>query len=197
MLRESRDQYLASVEADYKSNPKRFWTLLRLKSKSRSVPHCISMATVSDNSSSTARRTFANTPKAISNLFNQYFAFVFIDSTNSNSFIDYESTDNCTYDAERIVLNNIRLTDHEVEHVLKSLVTSKATGPDEIPARLHRETAEVITPSLCYLFNKSLGTGFLPNEWKLANIVPVYKKGEREYAENYRPISLLPITLER
>ena len=32
MLRESRDQYLASVEADYKSNPKRFWTLLRLKS---------------------------------------------------------------------------------------------------------------------------------------------------------------------
>ena len=83
---------------------------------------------------STAPRIFANTPKAISNLFNQYFASVFIDSMNSNSFINYESTDNCTYDAEYVVLNDIRLRDHEVEAVLKSLDTSKATGPDEIPA---------------------------------------------------------------
>ena len=30
-------------------------------------------------------------------------------------------------------------------------------------------------------------------EWKLANVVPVYKKGDREYTENYRPISLLSI----
>ena len=43
------------------------------------------------------------------------------------------------------------------------------------------------------LFNKSLDEGVLPEEWKLANIVPVHKKGERECTENYRPISLLPI----
>jgi hypothetical protein len=43
------------------------------------------------------------------------------------------------------------------------------------------------------LFNKSLDEGVLPEEWKLANIVPVHKKGERESTENYRPISLLPI----
>ncbi|CAB3981599.1 Hypothetical predicted protein [Paramuricea clavata] len=90
--------------------------------------------------------------------------------------------------------NDIRLTASEVQAVLKSLDVSKATGSDEIPARLLRETAEVITPSLCHLFNKSLSTGSIPREWKLANIVPVYKKGEREYTENYRPISLLPIT---
>ena len=43
------------------------------------------------------------------------------------------------------------------------------------------------------LFNKSLDEGVLPEEWKLANIVPVNKKGERECTDNYRPISLLPI----
>ena len=56
------------------------WNLTKSKLKSLSVPHCISMAIgagVTDNSSSTATRTFANTPKAISNL-SKYFASVFL-----------------------------------------------------------------------------------------------------------------------
>ena len=64
---------------------------------------------------------------------------------------------------------------------------------DGIPATLLKETADVITPSLCRLFNKSISSGSLPDEWKTANIVPVYKKGDNENAENYRPISLLCI----
>jgi hypothetical protein len=46
---------------------------------------------------------------------------------------------------------------------------------------------------LCTLFNKSLSQGALPEEWKIANIVPTYKKGEKEYAENYlTPFNLTP-----
>ena len=43
------------------------------------------------------------------------------------------------------------------------------------------------------LFNKSLRLGCLPKDWKLANIVPVFKKDNKEQAENYRSISLLSI----
>ena len=68
---------------------------------------------------------------------------------------------------------------------------NKASGPDEIPARTLKETAREIDPSLCDLFNKLLRLGSLPTEWKLANIVPVYKKENKEYIENYPPISLL------
>ena len=71
--------------------------------------------------------------------------------------------------------------------------TDKATGPDGIPSRLLKETASVIAPSTCKLFNKSLSTGTVPQGWKEANIVPVFKKGESEYTEKYRPISLLPL----
>ena len=66
-----------------------------------------------------------------------------------------------------------------------------ATGLDGISRRLLRETAHQIAPSLSQLFNKSLSSGSLPDEWKLANITPVFKKGDQHYVENYRPVSLI------
>ena len=51
-----------------------------------------------------------------------------------------------------------------------------------------------------FLTSHSLRIGFVPDEWKLANIVAVYKHGEKTEVENYRPISRLPFisnTLER
>ena len=84
--------------------------------------------------------------------------------------------------------------------VIMNLDHNKAHGPDNIPARLLKETAAQIAPSLCSLFNKSLRIGVVPDDWKLANVVPVYKHGEKAEVENYRPISLLSLiskTLER
>ena len=59
--------------------------------------------------------------------------------------------------------------------------------------KLLKETESVITLSLCKLFNKSLQLGKVPRDWKIANVVPVHKKDNQKYTENYRPISLLPI----
>ena len=73
------------------------------------------------------------------------------------------------------------------------LDTSKACGPDGIPTRLLKECSFQIAPSVCELFNHSLHTGQIPSEWKSANVTPVHKKDRKEPAENYRPISLLPI----
>ena len=91
-------------------------------------------------------------------------------------------------------MTDLTFSEAEVSCVLRSLDSNKATGPDGIPARLLKETADVIGPSLCELFNRSVLSGTIPEEWKVANIVPVYKKGDKEYTENYHPISLLSIT---
>ncbi|CAB4017824.1 Hypothetical predicted protein [Paramuricea clavata] len=80
-------------------------------------------------------------------------------------------------------ITDLNLTVYKIQAVLEALDVTKATGSDGIPARLLKETAEVIAPSLCCLFNKSLNTGTLPDEWKLANVVPVHKKGNAEYRE--------------
>lgn len=81
----------------------------------------------------------------------------------------------------------------EVKAVLKSLDSNKAASPDQIPTRILKKTAATIVPSLCKLLNRSLEEGYIPREWKLANVVPVHKKDEKDHEANYRPISLLCI----
>ena len=91
------------------------------------------------------------------------------------------------------ILSDVVLTEQEVASILNILDTKRATGSDKIPAKLLKEAASVITPSLCKLFNKSLQLGKIPRDWKLANVVPVHKEGNQEHTEICRPISHLPI----
>ena len=90
-----------------------------------------------------------------------------------------------------IILENITLSEDEVLPVIIYRDNNKAQGPDGIPARLLKETAKQIAPSLCMLFDKSLRVCHVPDDWKVAYVVPIHKKEEVTYVENYRPISLL------
>jgi hypothetical protein len=69
----------------------------------------------------------------------------------------------------------------------------KATGPDEIPAYILKNMADHLAPYLTKLCQISLDHGLVPDNWKKANIVPVFKKGEKHMASNYRPVSLTSI----
>ena len=90
-----------------------------------------------------------------------------------------------------MALNTLLLTvDLLVLLLLLNLDPNKACGPDGITPRLLKIVAEEVTPALTLLFRNSYQTGTLPHDWKLAHITPVFKKGERYKAENYRPISL-------
>ena len=77
--------------------------------------------------------------------------------------------------------------------LLKNIKPFTASGPDGIPARLLKETAVEIAPAVTLLFQASVSQGKVPNQWKKAQIVPIFKKGSRSEAGNYRPISLTSI----
>ena len=68
---------------------------------------------------------------------------------------------------------------------------NKATGPDDISHTVLRNTATTISRPLTYIFNMSLQSSCYPALWKDANVIPLFKKGERSQPGNYRPISLL------
>ena len=100
---------------------------------------------------------------------------------------------NLTKNISDTIISDLTLNESTVLAALKAPEVGKATEPDKIPAKLLKETASVIAPSLCKIFNKSLQLGSLSSNWKLAIVVPVHKKGAKDHVENYRPISLLPI----
>ena len=67
---------------------------------------------------------------------------------------------------------------------------SKSSGPDKLPGRLLQCLAKEITPVVYYIFTKSLCTGEVLTEWTQANVAPIFKKGSKLQAVNYRPVSL-------
>ena len=59
--------------------------------------------------------------------------------------------------------------------------------------RMLKLCGESIYKPLNLILKSCLETGQFPSDWKKANVVPVFKKGDKQLLKNYRPISLLPI----
>ncbi|KFP08233.1 RNA-directed DNA polymerase from mobile element jockey, partial [Calypte anna] len=80
-----------------------------------------------------------------------------------------------------------------VRDQLSNLDIHKSMGPDGMHPRVLRELAEVIARPLSIIFSKSWVTGEVPEDWRIANVTPVYKKGKKEDRGNYKPVSLTSI----
>ena len=87
-------------------------------------------------------------------------------------------------------IESLRININGVVELLKNLKLYKASGPDEIPAYLLKETSKEIAPALTFIFQASLQQSSIPSDWKKANVVPLFKKGDRAAPSNYRPVSL-------
>ena len=74
--------------------------------------------------------------------------------------------------------------------LLNGLKVHKAPVPDGLSARVLKECSSEIAPILAFIYNESLAKGTVPDDWRQANVTPVYKKGEKYDAANYRPVSL-------
>ena len=85
---------------------------------------------------------------------------------------------------------NITISTPGIQKLLANLKPHKATGPDCIPPTVLKELNHEISPILEIIFNISLQTGQVPNDWKEANIAPIFKKGDKHSPSNYRPVSL-------
>ena len=91
------------------------------------------------------------------------------------------------------VMPDISINVSGVHKLLSDLNPFKATGPDAISARFLKETANELAPMLTCLFNQSLTTGDIPQDWKKSYVIPIHKKGSKTDPKNFRPVSLTSI----
>ena len=79
-----------------------------------------------------------------------------------------------------------------VRNLMSSVNISKATGYDGISNKIIRLCSEGLYKPFTSLINTSFRLGQYPSAWKLANVLPLFKKDDRQLKTNHRPVSLLP-----
>ena len=83
---------------------------------------------------------------------------------------------------------SIKIKTEGEEKLLRNINPYKASGPDNIPNRILKQCAKQLAPSLAIIFQSSIDTGVLPKY-----ISTIYKKGDKHWAENYRPVSFTSV----
>ena len=89
---------------------------------------------------------------------------------------------------------NITFKTKGIAKLHQNLNKYKAAGPDSLPTFILKVAANEIAPVFTKIFQKSYDTGTVPSDWRDANIVPIYKKGDKQQPSNYRLVSLTSIS---
>ena len=154
---------------------KNFWSYVKSKSNSHRIPEVVSY-----------KDCIRSDPQGQCDIFNTYFFDQFTGDSDYSVEIDYSNDHlfQITFDAAHI------------EKLLKSLDPNKAQGADNIHGRILKECSVSLSKPLACLFNICYTAGSIPADWKLANVVPVHKKGSKAEVTNYRPISLTSIIMK-
>ena len=87
-------------------------------------------------------------------------------------------------------IDEVCLDEARVRTTIERLTEQSAPGPDTIPNKLIKETMAEVAKPLSILFNKSMRERKIPDEWRVSNIAPIYKKGPKSEPGNYRPVNL-------
>ena len=81
---------------------------------------------------------------------------------------------------------------YEITNVVTQLKTKCTVGFDSLSTKRIQQTTEEIIIPLRHIINQSFVTGVVPENLKVAKIIPIYKSGNKNSFNNYRLISILP-----
>lgn len=135
------------------------------------------------------------TPQESVNAVNEFFVNVAKTLADKVVQIPYDDHKNSTQDPSFTSCNSFVLLntdEQEIECLIKGLRSDCAVGIDGISSNFLKQHSKILTPHLTHIFNQCISTGVFPDSLKRALIHPIYKSGDRDRVNNYRPISVLP-----
>ena len=84
------------------------------------------------------------------------------------------------------------VTEEEILNIMNRLGNKSSSGCDGLSNNMVKSLKNELYMPLTLIINQMLHTGIYPNAFKIAEVIPIFKKGDQSSLTNYRPISLLP-----
>ena len=185
LIIKAKQNYYSNEFEKHSGNSKKTWeTINKLRGKTKSKSH---PSFVINNERILCRRIIANK-------FNDYF--ISLASNLNRDVFESEPIGNMpSFETflsppcpSSIFLEDC--TENEVNDIIRDLKNGKAS---DIPISVVKFTNDTISPLLAVLYNKCMSDGVFPEVLKTGKITPIYKTGNPEDIQNYRPISTLPV----
>jgi hypothetical protein len=178
LVKLARRNYEAEIAAESKSNPKLIYSYIKNQAGSNNA---IKLLKDEDG------KLLVN-PIDIANCLNNVFykAFTKHDGLTVPEF-NQRTNESCIGSPDEL------FGWYTIKDKLDELDINKSTGLDGIHPLVLKKCSKTLCVPLSMLFTKSFKAGALPSCWKFANVTPIFKKGSKTCALNYRPISLTSI----
>lgn len=172
-IRNDYKKYINKTEESLQSDTKCFWSYVNNKKSTKTIPQTMIYDEI-----------VASENQSICDLFMNYFGSVYEPNTRPSDIPLVENNLNPNF-------NITNITRKQILDALKNLDIKKGPGPDGIPAIFLKSCCESLVEPLYIIYNKCLQSGHFPEKWKIAQVIPIYKSGDKVNVKNYRPISLL------
>ena len=174
-VKRAKRKFEKKLAKQAKKNPKAFYSYLKSNTANRQ-----SVGPLKD------KDNIVSDDKEMVELLNAFFTSVFTEEDLSNvPQIDK------LYNGDP--LTSVSFLPEQVKEKILKVRTTSAAGPDKFYPRLLKEAADCLSVPLAIIYTRSLKEGVIPDDWRNANITPVFKSGPATSAGNYRPISLTSI----
>lgn len=155
-----------------KNDPKRFWKTIN--------PNQLNLISLLDNSGNSVSEM--NCADVLNNSFSAVFNHELADNLPDVPYLSHTPMQSIIFDP------------HGIAKVIDSLSNSSSMGIDGINAKILKNTKHISSILLSLLFQQSLDTGYVPDDWRIGKITPIFKKGDRSSPNNYRPISITSVS---
>jgi len=182
-LRAAKILHVQAKLKDCKGNSKQTWKILN---------ECTGRTTKKENVDKiTSNGTITENPLEIANEFNNFFVKVGKEISDSVPTIERQPESYLVPPVIPIPFNLQNVTPDYLVKIVKDLKSKTSTDIDGVSSKMIKLVISEIKVPLSHIFNLSLSSGEFPSKLKRSKVVPIFKSGNRNECDNYRPISLL------